>query len=170
MNHDPCCTGSLTLPLHLLALSLSLQFLLINWFRADNPNASTEVQATLASYQPDSSTVLTRKGDLLTLGDLVLPADGNITAAQINGTAAGDGATLPGGALEEAQKQQQELLDRINQPESAAANDTEVEQTLGAAWVPPEPKMPSGGCRGWVGRTEVRVVTIFLSNSTVNQR
>jgi hypothetical protein len=134
--------------LFLLLLPL-LQFLLINWFRADNPNTSAEVQDTLASYQPDSSTVLTRKGDLLTLGDLVLPADGNITAAHINGTAAGDGATLPGGALEEAQKQQRQLLDRINQPEPAAVNDTEVQQTLGATWVPPQPKMPSGGGGCW---------------------
>ena len=54
-----------------------MQFFLVQFTRADSPNA-TDAQSALIGYKPDNTTVFTKKGDILSLGELVLPADANI--------------------------------------------------------------------------------------------
>lgn len=58
-------------------LLLLLQFMVVSFERADDANPGTARDALL-NYTPDNTTVFSKKGDILSLGELVLPADADI--------------------------------------------------------------------------------------------
>jgi hypothetical protein len=121
-----------------------LQFLAVSFLRADSADPS-EAASALRNYRPDNTTVFSRKGDLLALGELVLPADArvNVSSGQIV-------ITQPEGSADaEPYVKAQRWLDgfmsqEVNPPVAAAANDSEAARTVGARWTLPTPRTASG--------------------------
>lgn len=112
---------------------------------------------------PDSTTVFERKGDVLSLGELVLPADAqlHVSASQVLVSAPGQGAaggshqqTQLGSPYAAAQAHLDGLLARvINHPVAGAAaadaQTSEAQRSAGVPWKLPPHKAPSGGDGGW---------------------
>jgi hypothetical protein len=122
-----------------------LQFLAVSFLRSDSSDP-LEASTALQNYRPDNTTVFSKKGDLLALGELVLPADArvNVSSGQIV-------ITQPEGSTEDAEPyvKAQRWLDgfmsqEVNPPVAAAANDSESARTVGARWTVPKPRASSG--------------------------
>jgi hypothetical protein len=138
-----------------------VQFLAVSFLRADSPDPS-EAAAALQNYKPDNTTVFSRKGDLLALGELVLPADAhvNVTSGQVL-------ITQPEGSVDsEPYVRAQRWLDgfmsqEVNEPVAAAANDSDSARTVGARWTLPKPKAASGELTDFCGsRCDVQQPTL----------
>lgn len=103
----------------------------------------------IPGFQPDNTTVFKKKGDLLSLGELVLPADAviNINSSQVLvGSAPTDAAAVTAAADPYLRAQQWLngfVSDVVNTPVVAAVRDEPEGRTKGAVWTVPRPKTPS---------------------------
>jgi hypothetical protein len=125
-------------------LLFAVQFLAVSFLRSDSSDVQ-EASAALSNYRPDNTTIFSKKGDLLALGELILPADANINVSS--------GQVLvsqpEGSASAEPYVKAQRWLDgfmsqEVNPPAAAAANDSDSARTVGARWSLPKPKAASG--------------------------
>uniref|UniRef100_A0A383W3X5 J domain-containing protein n=1 Tax=Tetradesmus obliquus TaxID=3088 RepID=A0A383W3X5_TETOB len=120
------------------------QFLAVSFLRADSADPS-EAAAALQNYRPDNTTVFSKKGDLLALGELIIPADAhvNVSSGQIVITPP-EGSAADAEPYVRAQRWLDGFLSReVNPAVPAAKNDSESARTVGARWVLPKPKAAS---------------------------
>ena len=128
---------------------LPLQFFLIkyDYLNSTNANATTPTTFNLSTFTPDNTTIFTKKGNLLSLGDITLPADEDIKPQQVlNPNMPQEGLLNPEGVLEE-------VLGKINRPVvGLVGNESEGARTEGVSWSVPQPKQPSCKCGVGGGR------------------
>jgi hypothetical protein len=107
------------------------------------------VHQFIPGFQPDNTTVFQKKGDLLSLGELVLPADAviNIKSSQVLVGSAPTAAAAAAGGNDPYLRAQQWLngfvSDVVNTPVVAAVRDEPEGRTKGSMWTVPRPKTPS---------------------------
>eukprot|EP00775_Hariotina_reticulata_P010758 gene10758-10914_t len=103
------------------------QFLMVSFARADEANSTESLAEVLSGFQPDNTTVFHKKGDLLSLGELVLPADAalNINSSRVLVESPHPAAAV--GGLDPYLQAQQWLngfvADVVNSPVAAAVRD-----------------------------------------------
>ncbi|WIA37270.1 hypothetical protein OEZ86_014213 [Tetradesmus obliquus] len=120
------------------------QFLAVSFLRADSADP-VEAAAALQNYRPDNTTVFSKKGDLLALGELVIPADAhvNVSSGQIVITPP-EGSAADAEPYVRAQRWLDGFMSReVNPAVPAAKNDSESARTVGARWVLPKHKAAS---------------------------
>jgi hypothetical protein len=127
-----------------------LQFLLIKYDYLNTTNTSTASSLpssfNLSTFTPDNTTIFTKKGDLLSLGDITLPADEDIDPQRVlNPSGAQEGVLSPDGRYVGAEGVLEELTRKMNQPVAGVpGSEIEKGRIAGVTWTVPQPKPLSG--------------------------
>eukprot|EP00879_Flechtneria_rotunda_P014556 GHRR01015211.1.p1 GENE.GHRR01015211.1~~GHRR01015211.1.p1 ORF type:complete len:664 (+),score=177.73 GHRR01015211.1:545-2536(+) len=140
------------------------QFIMVNFHRSDTPGALTN----LTGFKPDNTTVYTKKGSMLQLGELVLPADAaiSINNSQVLVSQPAEGSLADAPAYQRAQQWVSGFLaSEINAAVPAAANDTAAARTIGVRWTLPRPKSPSA----WYGAENMAEGLMEISRFGIQQ-